>query len=147
MWRAQAKALELRSNGNPQISRIPFTIGSMYSAQVLDHFQNPRNAGDIADADATAQIENPVCGDVLRLSLRISADRIIQAQFKAKGCVAAMACASALTELLLGKTLKEALQMRHEELSAAVGGLPQGSTHAAQLALDALSSALSCVKS
>ena len=114
----------------------------MYSAQLLDHFQNPRNAGEIADADATAEIENPACGDVLRVTLRTNGTRIIQARFKAKGCVAAIACGSALTELVVGKTLNEAQAVRREDVDAAVGGLPQASTHAAQLALDALSAAL-----
>jgi nitrogen fixation protein NifU and related proteins len=115
----------------------------MYSALLLDHFQNPRNAGEIAGADASAEIENPGCGDVLRLTLKIDLGRIKQAQFKAKGCVAAMACGSALTELVLGKTLDEARTLRREDVSAAVGGLPQASTHAAQLAVEALSVALS----
>jgi nitrogen fixation protein NifU and related proteins len=110
----------------------------MYSTQLLDHFQNPRNAGDIADADATAEIENPACGDVLRVTFKVSAERIVQMQFKAKGCVATIACASALTELAIGKTLQEAQTLRREDVSAAVGGLPQASIHAAQLALDAL---------
>jgi len=118
----------------------------MYSAQLLDHFQNPRNAGEIADADAVAEIENPACGDVLRLSLKFSAGRIVQAQFKAKGCVAAIACGSALTELVAGKMLNEVLNLRRENVVAAVGGLPQASTHAAQLALDALSQALNQVR-
>jgi nitrogen fixation protein NifU and related proteins len=118
----------------------------MYSAQLLDHFQNPRNAGDIADADATAEIENPACGDVLRLTFKIISERIVQVQFKAKGCVAAIACASALTELIAGKTLQEAQKLRREDLTAAVGGLPQGSSHATQLALDALSIGLSAIK-
>jgi len=118
----------------------------MYSAQLLDHFQNPRNVGEIADADAVAEIQNPACGDVLRLSLKASAARITQAQFKAKGCVAAIACGSALTELVVGKTLNEARSLRRADVSAAVGGLPQGSTHAAQLALDALSATLSRIK-
>jgi nitrogen fixation NifU-like protein len=118
----------------------------MYSAQLLDHFQNPRNAGDIANPDATAEIENPACGDVLRLTFKVSADRILLARFKAKGCVAAIACASALTELVVGKTLKEAATIRREDVSVAVGGLPQASTHAAQLALDALSAGLRSMK-
>ena len=117
----------------------------MYSAQLLDHFQNPRNAGEIAGADAMAEIENPACGDVLRLTLKANGGRIIQAQFKAKGCVAAIACGSALTELVLGKTLSEAQKLRRDDVGAAVGGLPQASTHAAQLAVDALSAALSCI--
>ena len=118
----------------------------MYSAQLLDHFQNPRNVGDLTDADAAAEIENPACGDVLRLMLKINAGRITQAQFKAKGCVAAIACGSALTELILEKTLNNAGKLRREEIVAALGGLPQASTHAAQLALDALLAALSKIK-
>jgi nitrogen fixation protein NifU and related proteins len=118
----------------------------MYSAQLLDHFQNPRNAGEIGDADAVVEIENPACGDILRLSLKISADRIAQARFKAKGCVAAIGCGSALTDLVVGKTLDEARNLRREDVGAAVGGLPQASTHAVQLALDALSAALGQIK-
>ena len=117
----------------------------MYSAQLLDHFQNPRNAGEVADADATAEIENPACGDVLRLTLKASAGRITEARFKAKGCVAAIACGSALTELIIAKTLSEAKNLRRADIIAAVGGVPQASTHAAQLALDALSAALNRV--
>ncbi|HET7892273.1 MAG TPA: iron-sulfur cluster assembly scaffold protein [Candidatus Sulfotelmatobacter sp.] len=114
----------------------------MYSPQLLDHFQNPRNAGDVADADATAEIENPACGDVLRLSLKVESGRIAEIRFKAKGCVPSMACASALTELVSGRSLIESQNLKRETLIAAVGGLPQASTHAAQLALDALSAAL-----
>jgi nitrogen fixation NifU-like protein len=118
----------------------------MYSAQLLDHFQNPRNAGDIPNADATVEIENPVCGDVLRLTLRIEVGRIVEIRFKAKGCVPSMACGSAVTELTVGRTLDEARNLQREELTAAIGGLPQASLHAAQLALDALSAALRQVK-
>jgi nitrogen fixation protein NifU and related proteins len=114
----------------------------MYSAQLLDHFQNPRNAGDVAAADAIAEIENPVCGDRLRLSLRLHDGRVAEIRFKAKGCVPSMACGSALTELIQGKTLANLRALTREELTTAVGGLPQASTHAAQLALDALSAAL-----
>jgi nitrogen fixation NifU-like protein len=115
----------------------------MYSAQILDHFQNPRNAGDISGADATAQIENPACGDVLRLTVKINAGRIEEIRFKAKGCVPSMACASALTELASGKTLDEARTLDRSMLIAALGALPESSTHAAQLAIDTLSAALS----
>jgi len=118
----------------------------MYSAQLLDHFQNPRNAGEIAGADATVEIENPACGDILRLTLKAGAGLIAEARFKAKGCVAAIACGSALTELIVGKTLNEARKLRREDVITAVGGLPQASTHAAQLALDALSAALSQIR-
>jgi len=118
----------------------------MYSAQLLDHFQNPRNAGDLPDADATVEIENPVCGDVIRLSLKLDTGRISAIKFKAKGCVPAMACGSALTELVLDKTPQEARNLSPEDLTEAVGGLPQASAHAAQLALDALTAALAKVK-
>lgn len=111
----------------------------MYSAKLLDHFQNPRNAGDLPDANAMVEIENPVCGDVIRLSLKLDEGRISAIKFKAKGCVPAMACGSALTELALGKTPDEARHLSREALIDAVGGLPQASSHAAQLALDALS--------
>jgi nitrogen fixation protein NifU and related proteins len=114
----------------------------MYSAQVLDHFEHPRNAGEIADADASAEIENPACGDVLRLTLKLDGDRIADIRFKAKGCVPSIACASAMTESVRGKTVAEAKTLRREMLIRGLGGLPQASTHAAQLALDALSVAL-----
>src|SRR5271170_5647043 len=99
----------------------------MYSERLLDHFQNPRNVGELADADAIAEIENPACGDVLRLTLKSTAGRITQAQFKAKGCVAAIACGSALTELVVGKTPGEAEKILRKDVASAVGGLPQGS--------------------
>lgn len=114
----------------------------MYSPQLLDHFQNPRNAGEIAAADAVAEISNPVCGDVIRLTLQVLGDRIAEIRFKAKGCVPSMACASALTELTQGKTISEARKLKREDLITAVGGVPPASAHAAQMALDALSSAL-----
>jgi nitrogen fixation NifU-like protein len=114
----------------------------MYSAQMLDHFQNPRNAGEVSDPDAAAEVQNPACGDILRVTLKVSDGRIVAARFKAKGCVAAMACGSALTEIVIGRTVREAQALRREQVAAAVGGLPQASSHAAQLALDALSAAL-----
>ncbi|MGA9392235.1 MAG: iron-sulfur cluster assembly scaffold protein [Candidatus Sulfotelmatobacter sp.] len=118
----------------------------MYSALLLEHFQNPRNAGEIPDADAVAEIENPACGDVLRLTLKQNAGRITEMKFKAKGCVAAMACASALTVLVTGKTLDEARTLRREAVIAAVGGLPQASLHAVHLACETLAKAISHIK-
>jgi nitrogen fixation NifU-like protein len=115
---------------------------SMYSAQVLDHFEHPRNAGEVAKADASVQIENPACGDVLKLTLRIRGDRIEEIRFLAQGCVSAMACASLLTELVQGRTIVEARRLRREELVQAIGGLPQASAHASHLALDTLAAVL-----
>jgi len=110
----------------------------MYSAQVLDHFQNPRNPGEVRNPDCSVQLENPACGDVLKLSLRIADGRIQEIRFLAQGCVPTMACASLLTELVRGKTVAEARQLRKEELVSAIGGLPEASLHASHLAIDAL---------
>jgi nitrogen fixation protein NifU and related proteins len=110
----------------------------MYSAQVLDHFQNPRNAGEIQNPDARVEIENPACGDVLELTAKITSGKIAEIRFRAKGCVSAMACASALTEMVTGMLLQDARRFRREELLERVGGLPEASQHAAYLAIDAL---------
>ena len=114
----------------------------MYSPQLLDHFQSPRNAGDLSDADATVEKENPVCGDVIRLSLKVQGERINEIRFKAKGCVPSMACGSALTELVLGKTIAEARKLSPAQVRQSVGGLPPASNHAAELAVEALLAAL-----
>jgi nitrogen fixation NifU-like protein len=114
----------------------------MYSPQVLDHFQNPRNGGEVANPSASVQMENPACGDILKLSLRIEAGRILEVRFLAKGCVPAMACASLLTEMVKGRTLAEARELSRDQLVQTIGGLPQASGHAAQLAMDALAATL-----
>jgi nitrogen fixation NifU-like protein len=118
----------------------------MYSAQLLDHFQNPRNAGELPGCDVSVQMENPACGDVLRLSANIRQGRIAEIRFKAKGCVPAMACGSAVAELIAGRTVAEARAVRKEDLVQAVGGLPEASTHAAHLALDALAALLKAAR-
>jgi nitrogen fixation NifU-like protein len=110
----------------------------MYSSELLDHFEHPRNAGELADATIRRRIENPACGDVLELTAKVTGDRIEDLRFRAKGCVPAMACASALTEMAKGKSIAEAREIRKEDVVAAVGGLPAASGHAAQLAIDAL---------
>ena len=117
----------------------------MYSAEVLDHFEHPRNAGTLSNADAAVRLENPACGDQLELTLRIAGGRIDAIRFRAKGCVAAVACGSALTERATGKTLGEAESLSHEEIVATVGGLPASSMHASHLAIDALRAALRAV--
>jgi nitrogen fixation protein NifU and related proteins len=114
----------------------------MYSQKLLDYFQNPRNAGDVESPDAAVQMENPACGDVLRLSARIDGDHIVAIRFRAKGCVPAMACGSALTELVAGKSLQEARQLTRETLIESVGGMPEASSHASHLAMDALGALL-----
>src|SRR4029077_1479297 len=114
----------------------------MYSSQVLDHFQNPRNPGAVEGADAAVQIENPACGDVLQLSAKTAGGRIKDIGFLARCCVPAMACASVLTELARGRTFEEARKLRREDLIENLGGLPEASTHATHLALDALAALL-----
>jgi nitrogen fixation NifU-like protein len=114
----------------------------MYSPTLLDYFENPRNAGVVAAPDASVQLENPACGDILQLTMKIAGGRIAEIRFRAKGCVPAMACGSLLTELAQGKTTEEAGQLRREDLVEAIGGLPEASGHASHLAIDALQAAL-----
>ena len=119
----------------------------MFSPQVLDHFEHPRNSGSISDPDASVQLQNPACGDVLKLMLKLAQGRIAEIRFLAKGCVPSIACASALTELVRGKSIAEAGAITREQLVDAVGGLPQASSHASHLAIDALHAALERAKS
>ena len=110
----------------------------MYSQAVLDHFQNPRNAGTLDGATTTVSVSNPVCGDVLELSVCVDAGRITDARFRTRGCVTSMACSSFLTELIRGKTPAELRAITPEQVSEALGGLPAATFHAAQLARDAV---------
>jgi nitrogen fixation protein NifU and related proteins len=109
---------------------------------ILDHFRNPRNAGNLEDATAIVEVTNPVCGDTMRLSVRIEKTRIVEARFKAQGCVASIAAGSMLTDLVSGKSIDEAREITAEQISDSLGGLPSASFHAAQLAMDALIAAL-----
>src|SRR5713226_4525589 len=114
----------------------------MHSPELLDHFQNPRNAGEVPGADLVVEVSNPVCGDILKLWLRTEGERVLQAGFKCRGCVASMACGSAVTELLAGRTIAEAATLTVADVEQAVGGLEQASKHAAVLAVDAVRMAL-----
>jgi NifU-like protein involved in Fe-S cluster formation len=122
------------------------TILLMYSPQILDHFEHPRNPGEVTLPDAVAQVENPACGDVLQLTMRVVSGCIAEIRFRAKGCVPAMSCGSALTELVQGKTVEEARKLKREEVVKAVGGLPKASAHASHLAIDALQQILKKIK-
>jgi nitrogen fixation protein NifU and related proteins len=113
----------------------------MYSPALLAQFENQRFVGDLPDADVSAQVENPACGDILRLSLKLSRDHITGARFRARGCVAAIACGSQLCEMLVGKSLAEARTLQRDQIVSALGGLPEASTHASHLAIDALRAA------
>jgi nitrogen fixation NifU-like protein len=114
----------------------------MFSEAVLDHFRNPRNAGELPGATATVEVSNPVCGDILRLSARIVGGQIAEARFLCRGCTTAIACASLLTEELLSRAPAEALSITAESLSKSLGGLPPATFHGAQLAADAVNALL-----
>jgi nitrogen fixation NifU-like protein len=114
----------------------------MYSPTVIDHFQHPRNLGDLDAPDAVAEVENPACGDRTRLALRIDGERIVAARFRTEGCPAAIAASSITTELILGKTLSEAGDLRDSDVVAALGGLPRNKMHCSVLAEDVIRAAL-----
>jgi nitrogen fixation protein NifU and related proteins len=117
---------------------LPYT-GCVFNETILGHFRSPHNAGDLLDATATVEVTNPVCGDVMRLAVRIEDGRIAAARFKTQGCVAAIASSSALTDMLLGRSAAEARQITPQQVSEALGGLPPATFHAAQLCADAVS--------
>jgi nitrogen fixation protein NifU and related proteins len=108
----------------------------MFSEAVLDHFRNPRNAGELPGATATIEVSNPVCGDILKLSARVGDGRILEARFLCRGCTTSIACASLLTEELRGRSIAEARAIGAESLSQTLGGLPAATFHGAQLAAD-----------
>ncbi len=114
----------------------------MYSAMVMEHFQNPRNVGEIEDADGGGEVGNPVCGDIMALYIKVKADRIVDAKFKTFGCGAAIATSSMVTELVKGKTLKEAEKISKDTVAEALDGLPPIKMHCSNLAADALHKAI-----
>ena len=114
-----------------------------YSDAFRDHLASPRNAGVLEGADADVELTNPVCGDRLRLTLRVRDGRVREARFLAYGCPPTLACASALTELIQGKTPEDAARLTRQELTNALGGLPARKGHAAALAVETLRAALS----
>ena len=118
------------------------TPGAVFNEIILDHFRAPHNAGDLPDASATVEVTNPVCGDVLRLSVRIENGRIAAARFKTQGCVAAIACSSKLTDILTGKSPAELRAITPQQISTSLGDLPPATFHAAQLCTDAVAALL-----
>lgn len=110
----------------------------MFSEAVLDHFRNPRNAGELPGASVTVEVSNPVCGDILKLSALIVEGRIAEARFLCRGCTTSIASASVLTEKLRGRSLAEARAITAESLSDTLGCLPPATFHGAQLAADAV---------
>jgi len=113
-----------------------------YSIKFQDHIANPRNAGELADADAVAEETNPVCGDRLRLSLRIRNGRIEAARFLAYGCPPTLASGSVLAEMIEGMTIEDVMKLRRQEIINVLGGLPTRKQHAAALAIETLHAAI-----
>ncbi len=114
----------------------------LYSDKVMDHFENPRNVGKIEDADGVGTVGNPVCGDVMKLYLKIDDDTIVDAKFKTFGCGAAIATSSMITELIKGKKIEEIKQITNKTVAEALGGLPKNKLHCSVLAEEAVEAAL-----
>jgi nitrogen fixation NifU-like protein len=114
----------------------------MFSDAVLDHFRNPRNAGELPGATAAVEVANPVCGDILKLFARFQNGRIAEVRFLCRGCTTSIACASLLTEQLKLRSLSEVRSITPQSISEILGGLPPATFHGAQLAADALAELL-----
>jgi nitrogen fixation protein NifU and related proteins len=114
----------------------------MYSEKVLNHFHHPRNVGTIADATAVIEVTNPVCGDLLKMWVLVRDGGVSDVKFKVEGCIPAVACASWLTETMMGKRLPELRLLTAEQIEVAMGGLPSASRHASALAVAGLKRAL-----
>ncbi len=114
----------------------------MYTDKVMDHFTNPRNVGEIKDASGVGEVGNAKCGDIMRIYLDIEDDRIKDVKFKTFGCGAAIATSSMVTELVMGKTLEEALKVTNNAVAEALGGLPPAKMHCSNLAADAMHAAI-----
>jgi nitrogen fixation protein NifU and related proteins len=122
--------------------RVSRGLRLSYSEKVLEHFENPRNVGELQDADGDARMEHPVCGDIMRIMIKVSDGHIAQIRFKSRGCVASIAAGSCLTEMVAGKPLALVRSISREQLVEAMGGLPSASVHASHLAIDVLGQAL-----
>ena len=114
----------------------------MYSDKVWDHFTNPRNVGEIADADGIGEVGNATCGDIMKIYLKINGDIITDVKFKTFGCGAAIATSSMATEMIKGKTIDEALAVPNKDVVDALGGLPAHKLHCSVLAEEAVKSAV-----
>jgi nitrogen fixation NifU-like protein len=114
----------------------------MYSERVMDHFTNPRNVGDMPDADGIGTVGNPTCGDAMKIYIKVKDGKIVDAKFKTFGCGAAIAVSSMVTEMVKGKTLDEALAISKETVAKELGGLPPQKMHCSNLGADALKQAI-----
>jgi len=117
-------------------------VQSLYSEEVMEHFRNPRNVGDMEKPDGTGHVGNPVCGDIMELYIRVNNNVITDAKFKTFGCGAAIATSSMVTEMVKGKSIDEALEISNKAVASALGGLPPTKMHCSVLAEEALKSAI-----
>lgn len=117
-----------------------------YSEKVMDHFMNPRNMGEIKEADAVGTVGNPACGDVMRLYIKVDGDKISEAKFKTFGCGAAIATSSMATEMIKDKTMDEAMEITNEAVAEALDGLPPNKMHCSVLAQEAIEAAIKTYK-
>lgn len=113
-----------------------------YTPKVLEHFQNPRNVGEVENADGVGEVGNPTCGDMMRISVAIQGGKITDCKFKTLGCGAAIATSSITTEMAKGMTLDQAMKLTREEVAQALGGLPPEKMHCSNLAADGLHAAI-----
>jgi len=118
------------------------SFNTQYSEKVMEHFKNPRNVGEIPDADGIGNVGNPVCGDIMRLYIKVKDGIITDAKFKTFGCGAAISTSSMVTELVKGKSIEEALKISNRAVAEALGGLPPIKMHCSVLAEEALKSAI-----
>lgn len=114
----------------------------MYSEKLMEHFKNPRNMGRIEDADGVGTVGNPVCGDVMKLYIKVKDNRITDIKFETFGCAAAIGTSSMITELAKGKTLEEAMKIENNDVVEELDGLPTVKLHCSVLAADALKAAI-----
>ena len=118
----------------------------MYNENVMDHFSNPRNVGEIPNADGVGTVGNPVCGDIMKIYIKVKDNIIEDIKFKTFGCGAAIATSSMVTEMVKGKTIDEALKISNKQVAEALGGLPPVKMHCSNLAADALKEAINDYK-
>jgi nitrogen fixation NifU-like protein len=114
----------------------------MYSKKVMEHFTNPKNVGEISDADGIGEKGNPVCGDAMKIYIKVKDNKIVDAKFQTFGCGASIAVSSMVTEMVKGKTIEEALKISKETVAAALDGLPPQKMHCSNLGADALHQAI-----
>ena len=114
----------------------------MYNPTVMDHFRNPRNTGDMPDPDGIGQVGNPACGDVMRLFIKVQDNHLVDIKCQTFGCAAAIACASAASEMVMGKSLNDATQLTRDQVAAYLNGLPEQKMSCSNLAPDAIRAAI-----